>query len=280
MSFVRYLLLLSLLAHAQMSGAQVVSTLPPGTQAESFFLYEVKLVDEFIERFNDDPASYIRTQSRELLGTDSMINRQRMIRSLFDKKQRWGADADSFTRQVCHDDLYLSFADSTWYARAVCLFSIGGKTVKVPVALRIAHENGGLKWVVAGVDASALPPAQTPTTVREGNADFIPTSAHGTGFLHLQYVFAPGAAVAGHFDKGALSAGGVSRLMSLLSQRRARFIRVAGVSYHFFQLPGWVFTVEQHKRKETNSGWLITKLERATEQQKQTYVELLLKRRG
>ena len=268
MSLLRSLLLLSLLAPAHLASAQVMSTLPPSPQAESFFLYEVKLIDEFIERFNDEPVSYIRTQSRELLGTDSMINRPRMIRSLLDKKQRWGPDADTFIRHVCHDDLYLSFADSMWYARAVCLFSVGGKTVKVPVTLSIARENGGLKWVITAVDASALPPAQTTTPLKEGGADFIPTSACGTGFLHLQYVFAAGTAAAVYFDKDALSTGGVTRLMSLTSQGKARFIRVAGVSYQFCQLPGWIFTVEQHKRKETNSGWLITKLEKATEQQK------------
>ncbi len=255
------MLLLPLLAHAHVAGAQVVSTLPPAPQAESFFLYEVKLVDEFIERFNDEPTSYIRTQSRAMLGTDSMINRPRMIRSLLDKKQRWGADADSFIRQVCDDDLYLSFADSTWYARAVCLFSVGGKTVKAPVRLCVAMENGGLKWVIEDADASALPPVQTRTAPRESSADFIPTSAHGTNFLHLQYVFATGAAITAYFSRHAASSDDVSRLVSLATQGKAKFIRVAEVSYQFSGVPGWIFTVEQRKRKETNSGWLITKLE-------------------
>ncbi|MBX2904658.1 MAG: hypothetical protein KF744_01380 [Taibaiella sp.] len=257
------MLLVILLAGTRVAKAQAFST--GAQQSESFFLYEVKLIDEFIERFNDDPQSYIRTQSRAVLGTDSMITRRRMIRSLFDKKMHWGADVDRFIQQVCNNDLYLSISDSTWHARAVCLFGIDNKTVKVPVTLQIARDNGGLKWVVSSVDGGNLPATSFVAPVKKGASDFIPTSAHGTNFLQLQYVFSPGQAVTGYFSAQALSSPAVTRLLALIAQGKAKFSRVADVSYQFATIPGWQFTVEQRKRKETNSGWLITKLNAATE---------------
>jgi hypothetical protein len=47
------------------------------------FMYRVKLIDEFIERFNDEPRSYLRQQAQALTGSDSMLNRRRVLRSLF-----------------------------------------------------------------------------------------------------------------------------------------------------------------------------------------------------
>lgn len=254
------LMLFFLLAGSRAAQAQAFST--GAQQSESFFLYEVKLIDEFIERFNDDPESYIRAQSRAVLGTDSMITRRRMIRSLFDKKMHWGAEPDAFTRQVCDSELFLSISDSTWHARAVCLFSMDNKTVKVPVTLQVARENGGLKWVVSSADAGNLPATSFVAPVKKGTSDFIPTSAHGTNFLQLQYVFTPGQAVTGYFSAQALSSPAVSRLLALIAQGKAKFSRVSEVTYQFSSIPGWRFAVEQRKRKETNSGWLITKLER------------------
>lgn len=275
MSLPRYLLV-TLLAVAHGVHGQVVGSLEPTVSSESFFLYEVKLIDEFIERFNDEPGSYIRTQSKALLGTDSMITRPRLLRSLFDKKKQWHGTADSFTQEVCALNYGLEFTNSTWYARAVCLFMVDGKKVTLPVIMHIVKEKDGAKWMIAGVDAALLPPINATLGPSRGKADFIPTSACGTGFLYLQYVFEPESNPANYFDSAALASQGVQRFLALIHGHRARFSRVTDVSYHFFGIPGWAFTVAQLKRKETNSGWLITELKRATPLQIQAQLKMLI----
>lgn len=264
MTYLRYLLLLALLPAAYSVHSQVVSTLTEPSRYESAFLYEVKVIEEFIERFNDDPSSYIRQQSRELLGTDSMITRPRLVRSLFDKKQKWGADVDSFNRQVCTMNQRISFSDSTWQARVVCEFSVNGKNAAVNVTLQVARENDGLKWVVAGIDAPALPKGPTQAKPISSTHDFIPTSSSATNFVYLFYVFDRSVLSTSYFSAAALRSADVANLLALITGRQAKFVKVSGVSYTFAQIPGWVMTVEQRKRKDTNSGWLISKLQKTT----------------
>lgn len=267
MTCLRSVLLLLLLLPAGHRGlAQMVSNMQGASQSESAFLYEVKVIEEFIERFNDEPASYIRKQSRELLGTDSMMTRPRLVRSLFDKKQKWSADADSFTRQVCTEEQRISFSDSTWQARAVCVFSVNGKNIDVKVTMQVARENDGLKWVVAGIDALSLPKARSQALPLKNTNDFIPTSSSATNFVYLFYVFDRSVLSASYFSIPALNSPTTANLIALISGQEAKFVKVSGVSYHFGQIPGWAFTVEQRKRKDTNSGWLISKLERTARQ--------------
>jgi len=264
MTYLRYLLLFVLLPAAHASYSQVVSTISEPSGYETAFLYEVKVIEEFIERFNDDPSSYIRQQSRALLGTDSMITRRRLVRSLFDKKQKWAAYVDSFTMQVCEKEQHISFSDSTWQARAVCVFSLNGKSTDVTVTLQVERENNGLKWVVADIESPSLPKAVNQAKALKNTNDFIPTSSAATNFVYLFYVFDRNVLSTSYFSAAALHNPAVGNFAALITGGQAKFVKVSGVTYRFAQIPGWVMTVEQRKRKETNSGWLISKLERTT----------------
>jgi hypothetical protein len=55
------------------------------------------------------------------------------------------------------------------------------------------------------------------------------------------------------------------------------YVQVNKVTYHFLQVEGWAFTVQQFKRQDKNSGWLISKLVRADESIKENYHILLFK---
>ena len=90
---------------------------------EGTFMYRVKLIDEFIERFNDEPQSYIRQQAKALTGTDSMLNRRRMLRALLYKGATWSIDTAKFIDAVCQptNEQWLHFDDTGWYAVANCI---------------------------------------------------------------------------------------------------------------------------------------------------------------
>jgi len=262
--------------------SQVVSTMPATQTSESFFLYEVKLVDEFIERFNDDPASYIRTQCRALYGTDSMITRPRMLRSLFDKKQNWGSELQSFVRDITDASRpqYLSFTDSNWYAEANCIFLYNGKKTQIHLLLHIKTADNASKWMIAGMGPVSFPGlTKGGTAAAHENSqvkDFIPTSAYGTDFVVFHNVFSPTIRPVDYFEPALAAMPRAQELISGVQQGKAVFQRVANIKFHFFSLPGWVFTVGQFKRKETNSGWLISSLMPVTPEQKEVFRSKLL----
>jgi hypothetical protein len=250
--------------------SQVISTLSPAPAQESFFLYEVKLIEEFIERFNDDSDSYVRTQSRALLGTDSMINRRRMVRSLFDRRRPWTADTATFIVQVVSapQPHFLDFTDTNWYAEVATTFACGGKQLPLTLLLHMARENGGVKWMIAGM---SLFNCGTPAAIAPGGTpDYIPTSAYGTNFVVFHQVFTKGMHAASYFEPAVIASPRGQAFISAVQQGRATLQRIGTIRYHFFSILGWQFSVDQIKRKETNTGWLITALQPLppTEQQK------------
>ena len=184
-------LLLVLLAFiSSPSYSQVATNIPQTKSDKSYFFYEVKLIDEFIERFNDEPNSYIRRQSRNLYGTDTFITRRQLIKSLFNKKQQWGQEVNLFTSAVTDttDPLYLSFTDSNWYVLAQCVFLHNDKRISLPLVMHITTVDGGSKWMIAGIGNASvfdttLPPGLPTEDYYTTTGDYIPTSSHGTNFV-------------------------------------------------------------------------------------------------
>jgi hypothetical protein len=246
--------------------AQTINTFSLAeTTTDGTFLYEVKLIDEFLERFNDDPNSYIRRESNRLLGTDSIFNRRRMLHSLFNKDQSWGTDSFRFIQQVLDGAMpqYISFTDTNWYAVANCVFTVKGKNVAVPVVLHISTQGNGAKWMIAGIGASELykMPCKTVHAFRPtGKPDFIPSSSHGTNFVYLQHVFSRAGNAANYFEPNVLQWERTRHLLGLVAEGQATFKYVKGIEYHFYNVDGWIFTVSSFKRKVANSGWLISHL--------------------
>ncbi|MBL7690887.1 MAG: hypothetical protein JNM41_04785 [Flavipsychrobacter sp.] len=261
MGTIRIILLMMVIGSARPALSQVISTLSPAPAQESFFLYEVKLIEEFIERFNDDSDSYVRTQSRAMLGTDSMINRRRMVRSLFDRRRPWTADTAAFIAQVvtAPEPHFLDFTDTNWYAEVATTFTCGGKQQPVILLLHMARENGGVKWMIAGMSSfnCGTPAAITLT----GTPDYISTSAYGTNFVVFHQVFTKGMHAASYFEPTVIASPRGQAFISAVQQGRATLQRIGTIRYHFFSIPGWQFSVDQIKRKETNTGWLITSLQ-------------------
>lgn len=258
-----YILLMVVLPHT--AAAQTISTLSPAeTTTDGPFMYEVKVIDEFIERFNDAPGSYIRKESSRLLGSDSMITRRRLLRSLFNKAQAWNKDTALFINNVLEEQQLLSFTDTNWYALADCTFAVNGKNVQVPIALHICRQGDAAKWMIAATGRSDIYSVATTrgyTPSIHAKQDFIPTSSHGTNFVYLQQVFSNPGNAASYFAPHVLQWQRTQKLLTLVAEGKATFKYVKNVAYLFYGINGWVFTVSYFKRQQTNSGWLISNLQ-------------------
>src|SRR5690606_9655863 len=86
---------------------------------ETFFSWEVKQIDEFIERFNNTDKTLIQEYHKKV-DPGKEINRERLIKSLFNAENRsWNFnDISTFIQKVNNDDqpVFLDFYDEDWYA--------------------------------------------------------------------------------------------------------------------------------------------------------------------
>lgn len=263
-----------LLLLAFKTGAQVYRN---DSLADQLYMYKVKSVDEFIERFNDDQQSFLRTELKKQR-EDVNISRQQMLAHLFDaQKKDWNTvQLKGFMTDLISDSgrYHLNFTDSNWVAAAQCRFKIDDKEIIIPLRLRIKNNQPlGARWVICGVaNHPDLPAtANTYAALRNRSFRFIPSSSHSTGFIYLHDAFHDLDNLPVYFDENFLQSGKGDRLIDALINKKITFVHVDLLDFYFFQVHNWVFKVSNIERNMMNHGWLITDLFRIGENQKRSF---------
>ena len=240
---------------------------------EENFAFEVKQIDEFFERFNNE-----RTLIKDYIFEKydkTEVRREDLLKSLFDLKSNHirKETANRFIKMVedSQKPVTLSFYDDDWFARVKCSVVYEEKERELFLLLRVQkEENGASKWVVDQVYADFL---NTP----EGNnphASLNPVS-HATDFMALNRAFEDPENLKAYLSS-SFQDDPLSKFAMEMQNNKIAFRQVEKVSYHFFQVDGWIFTVENFQRAEKNSGWLISKLVQASAAEKEAYKQMLL----
>lgn len=257
-------------------------------ERERRFVYEVKVLDEFIERFNDSRESYLRQVYKSKKQSFNMSRRQ-LIQSLFNNPGVWIAkpEVKGFIAQVTDtaSPQFLDATDSNWYAQASCMFINRGKPTIVPLVLQLVMApDSSATWMITGVgDVPLFENREAVDTSKlssepVSNAKYIPPTGHSTNFLSLHKVFTREMNPANYFVEDVLRTDRCTTFVNLVKTGKLRFDYTKSIKFHFFQVPNYVFTVERFERDGTNSGWLINSLKAANEEQKIAQKTQLLQR--
>ncbi|MGB3852122.1 MAG: hypothetical protein WA958_19310 [Tunicatimonas sp.] len=247
---------------------------------EENFAWQVKQIDEFMDRFNNADYTPIRQYVKDQYNIND-VSRTDVLRSLFNlEKKQWNkSDIVRFLSEVS-DTLpppYLDFYDADWYAELRCQGVQRGKKVFFTLVLSIELDEatGGSRWIINSVNADFLPGA-TP----EGLAFAVdetydvskalqPTS-FGTDFMNLVSALRDTAHLESYVVRGAVDQP-LTAFLNQLYRRELTFRQVDHIVYHFLQVDGWVFQVQDFHRATTNSGWLINDLLPVSDAQKKAY---------
>lgn len=241
---------------------------------EENFAFQVKQLDEFFERFNNESTLIKKYINENYDGLE--VNREELLKSLFDLKSA-ALEKEDMVRFIQFIDdpenpVTLSFYDEHWYARLKCSVIYESKERELHLLLRVQHEqNGASKWVVHQVYADFL---NTPNG-NDPNASLNPVS-HATDFMGLHRVFEDPENLKAYLTSG-FQDDQLSKFAMEMQNNRISFQQVDHISYHFLQVDGWLFTVENFRRPEKNSGWLISRLMQADAGEKEEYMQNLLR---
>ena len=249
---------------------------------EKHFVYEVKQIDEFFERFNNDSNAYIR-KVYNTYHVKFKLDRNALIKSLFNyETQSWdSATINSFVDLVTNPDkpLRLDFYHGNWFAEANCTFQYNSSTIQIPIILRIStNEDGGAKWVIAAIKPSALKQEAVVTEIitNKNKNKFINPESHANNFIELQRVFEDKNNLANYVDANFFERKNSIAFYNALVKSKISFITVKDIRYHYLQIDEWIFTVEYFSRDALNSGWLINSMKRASGTDKELYRKKLL----
>lgn len=250
-------------------------------QREWHYLFQVKQIEDFFERFNFLQQSPFYREFRKRNRTIK-FSRADFIKSVFDAESKAVPPIlmDEFIKQVTQNNQYLYFNDNNWYAEAVGLFSYDKKLIPIPIVLQCKYNyaDSSYKWMVINVKLPALLMQNQAVkfSSTKNYLRFIAPSSHATNFISLPKAFVADNDFASYFDDAFLRKKSAAVLYGMLKEKKLQMVTVQSVTYHFWGIDNWIFTVNNQIRSNLNSGWLITSLQKATQAQKQQYINQLI----
>jgi len=252
-------------------------------EKEKHFVYQVKQIDEFFERFNDAPNSFVREVYKSYK-IKYNVDRKKLIKSLFNYEGKaWDQPMiDSFVKKALLTDMPSgnNWYGENWFAEATCKFQYNSQVIEIPVILKtLTDEKKCSKWVIVGIKTSQLKEpdnADVPINVRNRKIKFIDPSSHLVNFIELERDFNDKENLSDYFDNAFFGRDNSLSFYHAVMNNKIRFLYVKEIKYHFLNVENYFFTVEYFPRQSLNSGWLISELKHATAKDKLTYKKLLL----
>jgi hypothetical protein len=250
---------------------------------EERFVYQVKQVNELIERFNGDNKTLLKSYTNEhSLGAS--INRSALIKTLFDTQRKdWNiTEVKSFIEFVDNKNtpIYLHFSDDEWFAEVNCLISYNGVKDKVVLVLKVQKErNDALKWVMVSAKAPFLAGERLKNFKgfhkSANNINSLNPISHATEFMNLDLALNDHENILNYIANDCNN-NELLFFMEEYSKGKIKFEQVNSITYHFLQINGWTFTVKKFRRPIKNSGWLVNNLIRMSADDKKKYLASVL----
>lgn len=228
-------------------------------EGELNFLYQVKVIDEFMERFNNEQTLLTKHQSLGANLTDS-IKRTYLIASLFDRQNK-SIDLTmvrNFIGKIT-SKVQLNYYSKNWYAVVSCAVVYKGKPQNAQIVMQVEETSPKQsKWVIVGVKANFL----ESKNVAKDTTRIINPMAHNTSFNILDRVLGDSSflnnSLANSFEYNQLSI-----FLYELQEGNLKFKQTNKTTYHFLDVGGYNFMVDYQNRNDKNSGWLIGSLQLA-----------------
>ncbi|UZR95150.1 hypothetical protein [Chondrinema litorale] len=261
-----YLFLISLLTAIQVSAQSI-------NFSNENFAFEVKQIDEFIERFNNSEKTLINQYLKENYSAED-ISRSDLIKSLFNQSDKsWKLnEVTEFIKQVNNKPYMLHFDDEDWYAKLNCTVIYQGDEIPMTMIMNIEKNprSNAVKWVITSVDADFL---SLPESLDKSKS--INPASHGTNFVSLDRALDDTSNMKNYVSRDFVP-DQLTLFMSLLSCKNISIKQVDKIEYHFLQIDGWTFTVKNFERNEKNSGWLVSSLTKMDDHQKNEFKKRVL----
>jgi hypothetical protein len=237
------------------------------TEFQTNFAWEVKQIDEFIERFNDADFTLIKEYNKN----SEPVTRENLIKSLFDaSRSDWNFDDIlQFVSQVTNeeDPEYLDFNNENWNAKVHCKIKWKDKLEKIVLKLNIRNlPNGGCKWVLSDIEANFLKDKkfseikQPIFSTTNDYENFLNPISHTNDFMEIDKISENAHDIANYVDKSDKYSDNMCSFINECQQKNIKILNVTSIVYTFFQIKGWEIEIKQFNRQSRNSGWLISKL--------------------
>jgi hypothetical protein len=235
----------------------------PGTiKDDGRFAASTKQLNQFFRRFNAEESvdGSVRYYPGDKNYHDLNL-RKGFLQILFDNQTSSITPElkDRFFKNVLSEvyPQYLLFHREGWYAEVKTEFIYKGKREPATLIMKIQPEGLGYEWVI---DKVIFDPFKSIFNKPIGNAKaFLHPLSHELGFMNLRRAFQE-TGYPEAFTEKSYTPDYLTLFLYEMKLGNLRFDTVSDTKFHFFQIEGWYFEVNQFNRPGFNTGWLISNL--------------------
>lgn len=268
-SFVRILLIFTILFGTISLKAQ--NSLGDSKLDASSFFAQTKQLTQFFRRFNgEEDAKGNKLDSNNFQFREKHL-RGNFLSILFDKQNRTITDKlkTDFINDVLSetDPKLLDFHNGNWFAEVNAVFTYQNRPVNLLIYLQIEKSGLGYKWVISNVFFESFNEIFFHPNTDDKAASFLHPMSHEIDFMNLRKAFADLKDI-DYYAPNDYTPDYLTLFFVELKGGHLIYKTINSVKFHFLQVNGWYFEVNEFNRPGFNSGWLISNLLRVTKEDK------------
>ena len=245
---------------------------PTNGELTSRFNSRVKLLDEFIKRFNHIESNKELSISQDAYHSVYLFNLEN--KSLTSKQE-----SIDFVKMIANDSFTqnLSFFSDGMYAILNSNYIINGKSEKIRFILKIRVSDKGYAWVISKIDPVKIDSSLVTnhsTSIQKYQS--INPVDNEVNFIQFSEILKQNKISKRNFAAD-IDSNLVSNYIQFLNSDKNKFQDFLNVQYHFLQIDNYHFTLDFFLRPTNNSGWLISSLSKITPDQKEQLINTIYK---
>lgn len=228
------------------------------------FRAEVKSLEEFMARFNG-------TESKPGIENDESSRRDNII-SLFNfqmnkgnaSREQFAKKMNEFVDSILTNEVALRLTNSGLWAECTCRMKYQGKERNLTLILQNEeYKKERYRWAIVGVRGLkelgiynadryyAISPAEHEIHFMGLDSYLNANPSHAFGYRGMRCKIDP-----------------LSVFLTLVRIGEISFELVEKQTFYYFDIPGYVITIDEYSRRGTNSGWLISSFDKVSDEEK------------
>ena len=236
------------------------------------FAQSVKSCDEFMARFNGKeffpgitPKVKDYKQKNFLMLFNSQlaanVKREDFLKSVYE-----------FYDSVAVNHISLEYESAKWYGEEKVSFLYKGKSINLGIVLQPEkNDKDRYGWTIVGINGLEK------LGYRDSSRHLtISPEQHEAEFMELESSFKLESNCFSELRNSNLSLDALSYFFALVESKTLVFDKRIETTFHFFDVPGYSFSIKFHNRNKANNGWLISHFTKIEENNKQSLINKLL----
>lgn len=230
-----------------------------------------KQMSQFFSRFNNEEDQFGKKLWPSNPAYRNQETRKERLPLLFDQQnmRTRGTLRDFFIDDLVNSDTsFLKFTGGRWYAEVASTFIFKGKEVQIILILMVEKENLGSKWVLTNVYFPTFSKMFPSGDMADREKYFLHPMSHELDFMNIYKAFKTPEVIEYYASK-EFKPDYLSLFFYEVKLGNMKFKQVDKMKFHIFQIDNWYFEVSWFNRSGNNSGWLISNLMYAPENEKE-----------